>query len=527
MRNQISNSVIVTHLLLKSLPFKHNLNRLKTKLEDHSEYPSMLSIYDCLLELKIDTIARKLDPSVLEHASYPFIAHLSDNGGRYILLEGEGLDDRYIIYSDENNQSAPLPKTDFLQKWTGNSIFAQVGSEKKEAGYLQTKWSNIIQSLLLPALIIILFCGAAFAALEQSSNLTYLFLLSVYLLGICITSILLINSIDGNNPVIQNLCNLINNNGCNSILRSKAARVTSWLSWSEVGFFYFVGSALALLMSPYNLLVIAFLNLMALPYTIFSFFYQYRHRNWCLLCCLVQGVLLLGLGTIIFQHEEILQNYFPIVRGSFVQTAYAFLLPTISWFVLKPFFTQSIQLTPLRHQLQKFKYNSTLFDQILVNQPHYNIDDSVMPIALGNNTAKNVITIVSNPFCGPCADAHKTIDGWLEYRNDLQVKIIFSTKNNEADERTKVARHIGAVAALNDHGLLKKALIDWYHYNIGRYATWANKYPVVVNGIEVEMIEKHKEWCDKVGVTSTPTIFVNGYKLPDPYRLDDIKYLIT
>ncbi|RYF33435.1 MAG: vitamin K epoxide reductase family protein, partial [Cytophagaceae bacterium] len=107
----------------------------------------------------------------------------------------------------------------------------------------------------------------------------------------------LMHGINSNNPFIQNLCNSDGKNNCNAILKSDASRITSWLSWSEVGFFYFTGSLLSLLFAPSSLFILAWVNVMALPYTIYSLSYQYRNKTWCALCCTVQALLVLELIT--------------------------------------------------------------------------------------------------------------------------------------------------------------------------------------------------------------------------------------
>lgn len=135
--------------------------------------------------------------------------------------------------------------------------------------------------------------------------------------------------------------------------------------------------------------------------------------------------------------------------------------------------------------------------------------------------------MVSNPFCGPCAKAHQTIDDWLKYRNDLQLKIIFTTTNHDDDERTKVSRHISALSILNDSQLIEDALNDWYAKGAEKYETWALKYPIIYNDELKIVTERQKQWCDMAEIAYTPTILVNGYRLPEPYRLDDIKYLMT
>jgi protein-disulfide isomerase len=37
--------------------------------------------------------------------------------------------------------------------------------------------------------------------------------------------------------------------------------------------------------------------------------------------------------------------------------------------------------------------------------------------------------------------------------------------------------------------------------------------------------ERHLAWIDKTGLRATPTILVNSYKLPDNYKIEDLKYL--
>jgi len=41
--------------------------------------------------------------------------------------------------------------------------------------------------------------------------------------------------------------------------------------------------------------------------------------------------------------------------------------------------------------------------------------------------------------------------------------------------------------------------------------------------IEVEFT-KHEAWKEKTQLRATPTILVNGYKLPDNYKIEDLRY---
>lgn len=40
-------------------------------------------------------------------------------------------------------------------------------------------------------------------------------------------------------------------------------------------------------------------------------------------------------------------------------------------------------------------------------------------------------------------------------------------------------------------------------------------------------LERHKEWIQAVGFNSTPVILVHGYRLPDCYKIEDLKFFIS
>lgn len=338
-----------------------------------------------------------------------------------------------------------------------------------------------------------------------------------------ISLLLLAHSINANNPFVQNLCSLGNKNNCNAILKSPQAKVTDWLNWSEVGFFYYAGSFLALLLNPTSIHLLAWMNIFCLLFTFWSISYQYKTKNWCVLCCGIQVLLwveFLGFITTPNAYKFVFEN------SSLLFTAILFMIPVVVWANIKPILWKAEQVKPLAQQLKKFKYNSNLFTQLLTNQARFSVTDDLMPITLGNPEASTIITMVSNLFCGPCAKAHQTIEQWLKNRDDLQLKIIFTTANHDDDKRTKVARHLSALSLSEDAEKIETALNDWYNQSEIKYDTWAEKYPVTIPIDTQKITERQKEWCELTEITETPTILINGYKLPEPYQLDDIKYLL-
>ena len=369
--------------------------------------------------------------------------------------------------------------------------------------------------------------GAILSMINTSLGFTYFALFTLKLLGLSLTTILLIHYLDNNNPLIQNLCSTNKKTNCNAILRSDAARITSWLSWSEVGFFYYAGSFLNLLVLTNSLAPILILNIIALPFTIYSIVYQLRQKKWCLLCCGVLSILWLEFASVYFGKTKESFFNFNLSFSSYVYLSIGFLTPILIWYSLKPIFKKAVQFKPLKQQLKKFKYNSALFNIALTNGIRYELPDNLMPLQLGNPDADTTITIVSSPSCGPCAAAHKLLEEWLSVRDDLQIKVILTTTNDDNNEYTKFSKHITALSLVENRKYIEIALSDWYYKCDRKYELWGPKYPVSITTKVKNVTEKRNSWCELTETYFTPTIFVNGYKLMDPYRLEDIKYLLN
>jgi uncharacterized membrane protein len=147
----------------------------------------------------------------------------------------------------------------------------------------------------------------------------------------------LIQSFDSNNPLVQVVCQTTAENDCNALLSSKAAKAfgIEWLSWSEVGFIYFAGTWLLVLFGARSSFIVTALfviNILSLPYTVYSIYYQARvAKQWCILCCTVQGVLWLEFITLITYQNHFLLS-FENRRGELLSTLFICLLsPIIVW----------------------------------------------------------------------------------------------------------------------------------------------------------------------------------------------------
>ncbi|MFN0257608.1 cysteine peptidase family C39 domain-containing protein [Pedobacter ureilyticus] len=520
----VANAIAVPRLLLKALGIKVTDKTLKEKLENHPDFPSLMAVSDCFNEWQISNAAYHIpkEEYKAEELQFPFIAQIPANGGQFILVHQ--IANGKAIYSDEKVKRKEITEEEFLKSWSGILLYAEATEKSGEEGYFGKKLLETIDELKIPAAVLILVLSVVLAVNFSAAPLDFNLLLVIKFIGIGISVLLLAHSVDANNPLIQNLCSLGKKNNCNAILKSDAAKATSWLSWSEVGFFYFAGSFLSLLFVPTSISLLILINICALPYTLWSIYYQYNHKNWCVLCCTVQALLWLEFFAAMGANSWSLVFSVPT---SYIGMLVSFIAPVLLWYILKPALQKSSEYRLLKQQLKKFKYNSELFGHALTKQPRYAVPNEIAPIILGNPEAETIITMVSNPFCGPCAKAHETLDRWLKTRSDIQLKIVFTTADHEDDQRTKVARHVTALSLTNNVALVEKALNHWYEQREKKYEDWAKDYQINIREEVNEATKRQKQWCDMAEITFTPTILVNGYKLPEPYRLEDIQYLIN
>ena len=188
--------------------------------------------------------------------------------------------------------------------------------------------------------------------------------------GVVVSLLLLWYEIDGNNPLLQKVCTGIVKGNCDAILSGKQSKVFSWLSWSEVGFFYFTGGLLTLLLAgtiTNSIVIIAYFNVLALPYTLFSVYYQGRvAKQWCVLCLSVQALLIFGGANVIVTGFLLpIQDLDALVV---VKSALLYLVPVLFWYVLKPYLLERQEAKNIKREYLRIKFNTEIFETLLKKQ---------------------------------------------------------------------------------------------------------------------------------------------------------------
>jgi protein-disulfide isomerase len=205
-----------------------------------------------------------------------------------------------------------------------------------------------------------------------------------------------------------------------------------------------------------------------------------------------------------------------------------FALPVLLWYAAKPNILRLQEAKNTKREYLRIKFNTEIFGALLKKQKAINLPVDGLGIDLGNPAAANTIIKVCNPYCGPCAKAHPKIEELLEQNANLKAKIIFTAANNDENPAVKPVRHLLAIAEQgNKEKMIKQSLDDWYLSETKDYDLFAAKYPM--NGEllkQGDKIEAMAKWCTEMDIGFTPTIFINGYQLPDAYSIEDLQYFL-
>ncbi|MEQ1554294.1 MAG: thioredoxin domain-containing protein [Ferruginibacter sp.] len=530
MLNQYEPIIKATISFLKLLKVKVNNRTVNEALQNHPNWPSMLCITDSLHKWNIPNAVGKIDTSKIDELPTPFIAYTNNNKNNIAIVNSVA-ETTVQVLQKNYNKPVTYGKEDFVKTWSGVYLIAEPNQLSGETNFTSNKQKYFLNAVVP---LVAIFSILIFSFLLMQKNATAIFVSQgnfllqyfIYLMGTIVTVLLLWYELDKNNPLLQKVCTGIAKGNCNAILTGKAAKVFSWLSWSEVGFFYFTGSLLTILFIPTGITIVAWLNIAALPYTVFSVYYQWRvAKQWCVLCLIVQALLLLAV------YNVVLNNYFGIAQLHVLQsTIYVltlFLLPAIIWYSIKPYLLKLQVEKNTKREFLRLKFNSQIFETLLKKQKQITIPTNGLGIDIGNPNATSEIIKVCNPYCGPCALVHPIIDKLIEQNNNVKAKIIFTTPNDKNNSAYKITSHLLTIATENDEHKTKQALDDWYLPNVKEYKTFATKYKITgeleQQSSKIELMEK---WCKGTGITYTPTIFINGYQLPDAYGIEDLEYFL-
>jgi uncharacterized membrane protein len=523
----------------KLLDIRVTETTVKKEITQHPNYPSLLSISDALRSYKVENISIKTTIDNLSTLQTPVIVQVNGKKTNYSLF---GIINQFLSnnqinwYNPEKKKNELIDKSTFETLFTGYALLAETNIESGEIDYQkkrnEEKRQNIFNGVITLSIPFILFASVVYTVANKGiiQTLLPISFVIVTFIGAITSALLLLYEVDQHNPSIEKICSGGKKMNCGAILNSKASHILG-VSWSVIGFTYFMGALLALLIGGLTnsniLFLVTLTNFMALPYVAFSIYYQaIVARQWCPMCLTVQVCLVLQLIV------ALSGSFYQYPASSFflslimLITSYAFVFVSVS--IMIPALQKSKEGKLYQHELARLKHSPEIFNALLEKQKKISTPTEGLGITLGNQDAKIKLIKVCNPYCGPCANAHPIIDELLEINPELQVQIIFTASGEENDSRNAPVQHLLAIANMGDSRMTKESLDNWYLSPQRDYSIFAPKYPLNEELImQLTHVKAMHKWTENEKIAYTPTFFINNYQLPENYHVSDLKYFLS
>ena len=484
-------------------PHKYNLYGLSTMLSDYN------------IENKAIRIISK-EQTIFELET-PFIAHI---GTEFLIVIKITQEEVSYLW---NGKKITLPVAKFIEVWTGVVLLAEPDNNSIEPNYAKNRKEALFYTVQNGVFILFtcLLAGIAYITQTLYHSLGLTLLLATNVTGIYTGYSLVLKQMHIHGRYVDKICSLFKRHDCNNILESKAAKFLGVINWSEVGFGYFISNAIIILFLPHLIFYSAAINICILPYTFWSIWYQgFRSKQWCPLCIIVQ-FMLWGLFAINFAFDFIQWPAWKIT--DILWTVCVYSIPYLVINALANKFSIARKAEWLIQEIKSMKADEDVFIALLKKQPYYRVDKLTSKILWGNPNAAMMLTVFTNPHCAPCALMHPRIEKLLENMgNNIGIQYIFSSFNEQLISSNK---YLIAIYQNNEIKVALSVFSEWFTSGKLHKEEFIKKYRINIENktVEEEFL-KHEKWKETSGLRATPTILVNGYKLPENYVIEDLKY---
>jgi len=453
----------------------------------------------------------------------PFIAH---TGNDFVVVYKIDQSLNPSVHYFWNGKKIVLPISQFIQAWSGVILLAETTPNSEEPDYQEHRkkelWNITQKSILILAGILIL--GIAYISRSLFTGLGIPLLLLVNLTGVYIGYLLVLKQMHIHSQYADKLCSLFSKSDCNNVLELDVAKLWGVFGWSEIGLGYFVANVLLILYLPSTIYYLAIINIFTLPYSFWSVWYQkVKARQWCPLCLIVQVLLwTIFIVNYLFGYIQIPALCYSVIQlFIFVSSVYA--VSILIFNLLIPALSRGNGMEQITQEINSIKANEGVFRTLLTQQSYYEVNQADSQILFGNPNAQLKISILTNPFCNPCAKMHKRVEKFLHDTNrKVCVQYLFSSFNTDLEFANK---YLIAAYLEKDQREFERIIAGWFERGKPMKEMFFQDMQLDMTNPEIENeSQKHKAWRNKTQLRATPTVLVNGYQLPENYKIEDLRY---
>lgn len=475
------------------------------QLQSNPNYPSALAFSDTLNFMGIKNDAYELEKEYWEELPQEFITIYKNN---FALVHKNG--DQATIFAEKEKK---IPLSELKNNSTNFILLFERTREEKSA-----QNNSFLQNVLLFSALGILLLGSFL-----HWNLWSFIYQILSFVGVYLFLEIFKEKSGAESPVLQNFCGVGSQqkssvDSCKTIIQSNDFELLG-LKFSDYGFIYFISlSVLPLLILNTNILFLGISGL-ALFSVFYSIFYQLQKKSFCKICALVIAVLISQFIIAFFSFRS------PFQASNLLVVLFVFIVSFLAVYYFSKILNEKEKYRKENIKYLRFKRNYELFKNQLINADKIEFETKD-PFFLGNRDAKLHLSMITNPYCGFCKDAHKIIEDLLQkYPTEISVQLRFNYFSTKADEKyTSLIKGFASIYKNKNQNEFLGAVEEWF--NNKDEDKILQKTNDLFSSEDLQPIIKVSEENINVGISFTPVFIINGYQFPTAYDREDIFYFI-
>lgn len=409
------------------------------------------------------------------------------------------------------NKSRVLPTGEFLKTWSGYALVVNEQSMtlsrvEKPFIYLiyllgQLLWIFKTHTIAFTSCAYLLFLVLC---LDSYEKLAFLF---CSIIGLFCSMTLYLKE-HSETDELRNVCGSGDYDKCKAFVGSDKAKIGGVVSMSDMSLAYFISEIFALSVPVLSLPELSCYFVLAIVPIVYSVVWMCRNRKACTLCLtidfalLVQAILGFLNGVVISVHLLA----FPAI----------FLFAYVLTLFVGELLSDRRNCQALKLYKQRLLLDSDAFWVQLESRISSMPNVSIPVISTGPRANEHKISIVINPHCRFCHSVYSPI--WKLSGYDIE--LLFLTLDGDVEGESIAAYFVAKFFEENLTWEGISAEIEGYYLGYGDSAQYA--YPEKY----LEIVHSYREYCFDNKIYTTPTILVDGRRVPDLYGLADLKYIL-
>ena len=492
------DKLLLKYLRRQKISLEHG--EFLLQLKSHSNYPTLLSVFDALEFFGVDSFIGTLDNENFDSLPDHFMCMYED---KLSLVQKKSAEQ---ISVETLQETETIDKKTFLNKWS--NIVLVTDSEKVSF----SKVNQILYFLLfltgfflIPVSSYVFYCTSAigmFLSLEILKKA---------------------NGLDSN--LSSQLCTISASFDCSKVINFKDHSLSKKLNLPKLCIYYFLFSFLLFVVSfqvdnfyLYNHFKYFFSFLVA-PILLYSIYVQaFVIKKMCMLCLLISTVLVIESVFAIVQIGAI-----DLSQMSLTNVGYFFALLTGTILLNNLFDFRMVQAKELSDQklkFSKFKNDYASFDHALKENNRQIATTNIPAFELGNLKSETSLTFVTNVFCNYCKEIPTIVKRVLNSDYHVKINFLLFADINMIDEETKRIYSILMNLYEEDKLSFIEGLISWYDKK--DIKTWIKKYEKYDVERPLDFYKEQFVWINENDINFTPDLFINQNSFPKKYDKNDL-----